>query len=151
MQRALESWIERHHNRPPHIEALSVIAGLLGGHAEFFTGKRWIDDPFTAQATAAALRRLMAFLDLGGLVKKPSSYKKPSWLKSDSPRALGENLAFALITALSLAERDAKNLPSRLTDKAAAFADLKRMLRGLGSRKQMAEKFIEGLPPHLQI
>src|SRR5262249_22801906 len=64
MQRALESWMERHHSGPPHIGALGEIAVQLGQFAELFTRKKWSDDPFTAQAIVAALNQLMTFLDL---------------------------------------------------------------------------------------
>jgi len=167
IQEALDSWIERLHSRPPHIEALSSLAVSLGFSAESFTGKHWNDDLFTAQAIVAALNQVMTFRDLGGvakkpsnyIVKKPSSYKKPFLWITDSPKALGDTLAFSLIMMVGTAGARSEEFAAYLKTTtqagddavAAVLTNYKRMFRGIGSRinkqavaKYMA-KYIEGV------
>jgi hypothetical protein len=138
MQRALESWIGRHHSRPPHIEALGEIAVQLGQFAEVSTLKKWTDDPFTAQAIVAALSQLMTHLDLGGVAKGPLN----------SPQAVGDLLAFHTVLGIYASGLWTEELAAVLKAKASDFLTtefdaLKRTFRNLGSRKQVLEKLLE--------
>jgi hypothetical protein len=154
IQKALDSWIERHHDRPPHIEELSLIAMSLGRQAENFTGKRWSDDPFTAQAIVAAFNQLMIFRDLGGVAKKPSNFEKSPVLKSNTPKAVGKLLALGLIMLIGAALTDPKELdrypksadPADDEAWAAYFEDYRRMFRrfGSGANKQTVAKWVQG-------
>jgi hypothetical protein len=132
IQEALDSWIERRHSRPPHIEALSGIAAQLGSLVELFTRKKWSDDPFTAQSIVVALNQLMTHLDLGGVAKQPAGMDLDS---PDSPKVLGKAMAFTYFGFLHIAGTE------KLVGATAEFEALKRTLRKLGSRKQVLEKF----------
>jgi predicted transcriptional regulator len=139
MQRALADWIERHHNRPPHIEALGWIAVQLGQYAEFFTRKKWTDDPHTAQTIVTALNQLMTFLDLDRVAKKRSG---PEFDSTKLGRVAAREVVMGLHVAGIRPEEYHAGLKSPAADDDVVNA-LKRTFKNLGSRKQLLERLTE--------
>src|SRR5262249_43211439 len=54
MSRAFEHWIDRHHARAAHVEALGTVVAQIAQFIEGATGRRWTEDPYTARAVAHA-------------------------------------------------------------------------------------------------
>jgi hypothetical protein len=150
MQRALESWIDRRHYRPPHVETLSVIIAFLAVHVEEATRKRWIDDPFTAQAIVAGLNKILATYGLDGAAQQPPElfaapeFREARKLKWRTPKRLGgamANMLSLLIISAGMPDRLAKLGLPRLgkpsdPEAAAIFESWghDRTFRRLGSR-----------------
>jgi hypothetical protein len=84
----------------------------------------------------------MTLLDLGGVAKGPAG------MDLDSPKALGDPLAFLGVIGLQIAGMWPEELAAKLKAEAsdsmtAKFEALRRAFRNLGSRKQIVERFIE--------